>query len=160
MLTLVPSFSLYNSLKTVSALFKSTALRRDWFSKIIREKISSELKSSKHMKFCFVLKRTTRADILQKGEKLSQEGSNTHPPANNLPRGSIKFNTVYLVQNRSSEWSALGNASHLEAQAKNLQNNVFLPHAPAAEAQLLSPEAELTAARGSRGEEALLSRIV
>lgn len=72
----------------------------------------------------------------------------------------IKFNTVYLVRNRSSEWSALGNASHLEVQAKNLQNDVFLSHGPAAEEQLLSSEAELTVAQGSRGEEGPLSRIV
>lgn len=68
------------------------------------------------MKFCSVPR--PRADILQKGEKLSQEGSNALPPTTNLTRACIKCNAVYLLQKRSSEYTALENACHLEAQAK------------------------------------------
>lgn len=68
------------------------------------------------MKFCSVLR--LRADILQKGEKLSQEGSNSLPPTSNLTCACIKYNTVYLLQKRSSEYSALENICHLEAQVK------------------------------------------
>lgn len=69
------------------------------------------------MKFCSVL--GPRADILQKGEKLSQEGSNALPPTTNLTCACTKCNAVYLLQKRSSEYIALENACHLEAQIKN-----------------------------------------
>lgn len=64
------------------------------------------------MKFCSVL--TLRADILQKGEKLSQGGSNALPPTTNLTCACINYNAVYSLQKRSSEYRALENARHLE----------------------------------------------